>query len=248
MTANLPIYTSVKRPKRLPDEVARQLSQAIDSGRLPAGERLPTEQQLAAEFGVSRSVIREAVSRLKSEGLIDVRHGIGAFVASSTSRSVFRIPSACFAKRKELVMILQLRTSVEADAAALSALHHRPEHLQQMRLQLDRMREAVTIGKAAAEQRMDAEDAFYTLVAESSGNTYFLDFTRTITEKIKVNLRNVAVKNAAVAEWGEAVLAEHKAVFDAIARREPDQARAAARRHFENAAARLTARADFDDG
>ena len=119
-TTDLPLYKSVKRPKRLPDEVARQLSQAIDSGRLPVGERLPTEQQLATEFGVSRSVIREAVSRLKSEGLLDVRHGIGAFVAASNSRSVFRIPSTCFAKRRELVMILQLRTSVEADSAAFA--------------------------------------------------------------------------------------------------------------------------------
>ena len=248
MAEHLPIYTSVKRPKRLPDEVARQLSQAIDTGRLPAGERLPTEQQLASEFGVSRSVVREAVSRLKSEGLIDVKHGIGAFVVGPANRSVFRIPSACFEKRKELVMILQLRTSVEADAAALAAEQHRSEHLDRLRHQIRQMRQAVAVGKAAAVQRLDAEDEFYLTVSEASGNTYFLDFTRTITGKIKTSLRNVAVKNAAVAEWGEAVLAEHEAVLDAITRRDREQARASARRHFENAAARLTARADVDDG
>ena len=68
-------------PARLSDRVADQLTRRIDSGEFAPDQRLPTEQQLSERFGVSRTVVREAVSRLKSMGLLTSRQGAGVFVA-----------------------------------------------------------------------------------------------------------------------------------------------------------------------
>ncbi len=99
----------------------------------------------------------------------------------------------------------------------------------------------------AAEVRVDAEVAFYRIIAEASGNEFYLEFIQMIDAKLMENLRSVVVKNAMVSEIGARVLAEHDEVFEAIGERDPERARTATRRHFESAARRLADRADFAD-
>ena len=118
---NPTIFGTIERPRRLPDEIAQTIMSAISSGELRIGDKLPSETEMSERFGVARTVVREAVSLLKFDGVVDAKRGVGAFVADRSERTSFRISPACFEKRREIVKLLQLRTSVQSGAAALAA-------------------------------------------------------------------------------------------------------------------------------
>lgn len=241
------LFERIDRPRRLPDEIARSISRAIDTGQLRPGDRLPTEQSLSTQFGVARTVVREAVSLLKYDGVIEAKRGVGAFVSEPSNRSAFRISPACFDKRKQLVQLLQLRTGVQADASALASTARTLSALKRIGVCLEEMSAAVAAGTSHAERRHDAEAAFYRAIAQASGNDYYVDFIAMIERQVDDNLRSVAIKNAKASEWGPQVLREHEAVFDALSAGDPERARSATRAHFERAAKRLADRADLAD-
>ncbi|KXF75329.1 hypothetical protein ATN84_18855 [Paramesorhizobium deserti] len=247
MSQQSELFGKIDRPRRLPDEIAKNISSAIEAGQLKPGDRLPTEQALSDQFGVARTVVREAISLLKYDGVIQSRRGVGAFIAEVGGRSAFRISPACFEKRKQLAQLLQLRTGVQADASALAATARTSLQLAGIGGFLQEMISAVAQGDNAIERRVDAEFAFYRAITEASGNDYYVEFVGMIESKIAENLRSVAIKNARAAEWGGAVLAEHQTVFDAISARDAEAARGATRTHFERAAQRLIDRADIAD-
>jgi GntR family transcriptional regulator, transcriptional repressor for pyruvate dehydrogenase complex len=241
------LYPPLARPKRLPDELVGFLANEIKTGKLRPGDRLPTEQRLAASFAVSRSVVREAISRLKHDGLVDSRQGTGAFVADPAQRTVFRISPECFAQREELRQILELLTGVQANAAARAAENRTQAHLRVLRQQLDRMARAVETGETAIDERVEAEAEFYRVVAEASGNTYLFEFIEFLNHKVMARLRSVVIKNARAVELSPDVIKEHEAVFRAISDLDASRARKAAETHFARAAQRLAKRADLVD-
>lgn len=245
MTAGL--FERIDRPSRLPDEIARTISAAIATGRLKPGDRLPTELALSAQFGVARTVVREAVSLLKYDGFIASRRGVGAFVTEPAARSAFRISAACFEKRRQLVKLLELRTGVQAEASALAAAARSSRDLARIARHLAEMAEATEEGPDAAARRLDAEDAFYCAITEASANEYFVEFIAMIERNVSDNLRAVAIKNAMASEWGREVVEEHRAVFTALEAGDAERARLATRTHFERAARRLASRADIAD-
>ena len=240
-------FDRIDRPRPLPDEIAKSIYAAIESGQLKSGDRLPTEQALSDQFGVARTVVREAISLLKYDGVIQARQGIGAFVSEASGRNSFRISPACFEKRKQLVQLLQLRTAVQADASALAAVSRTSGHIARIGAFLQEMMSAEACGLEAVERRVDAEFGFYRAITEASGNDYYIEFVGMIETKILENLRSVAVKNAMASEWGGQVLREHQLVFDAIESGNAEGARDATRAHFEQAARRLADRADIAD-
>ncbi|MFC4233631.1 FadR/GntR family transcriptional regulator [Thalassospira xianhensis] len=229
------------------DDISQKLSRMILDGKLVAGEQLPTEQSLAESFGVARTVVREAISRLKHDGLVDSRQGVGAFVAEPSARSAFRISPACFEKRQKLLEILQLRTGITSEAAGLAAVHRTDADLQFMDTAYDNMERALSGGDAAAEKHVLAERSFYQRIAEASGNQYILEFLSMLDTRIDMELRSVAMKNARVTEWSAEVLAEHKAVLEAIRAQDETAASQAVRYHYSLAAQRLADRADLAD-
>jgi len=241
------LFETIKRPKRLPDEIAQSIISAIDDGQLKPGDRLPTEHKLAQKFGVARTVVREAISLLKYDGVIRSRQGVGAFISEMEERTAFRISPACFEKRRQLAQFLQFRTGVQADASGLTAERRSPAQLQEIESQLAAMYEAIRVGDNGAEQRVDSQAAFYRAITEASGNEYYVEFIAMIEARLMEELRSVVVKNAKAAEWGESILGEHRAVFEAIKECDPVGARKATRLHFEQAAQRLIDRADFAD-
>jgi len=241
------IFERVSRPRRLPDEIASSILEAISSGDLQAGDRLPTEMDLSDQFGVARTVVREAISLLKFDGVINARQGVGAFVSDASSRRSFRIGPDCFAKRQQLLKLLALRTSVQADAAAAATVWRSDEQLEVMASALKRFSGSMGGGIEAAEVRVDAEAAFYRTIAEASDNEYFVEFIQMIDTKLMENLRSVVVKNAMVSEIGVQVQIEHQEVFVAVRDRDAERARTATRRHYERAARRLADRSDISD-
>ncbi|HYI29823.1 MAG TPA: FadR/GntR family transcriptional regulator [Bradyrhizobium sp.] len=227
--------TSVTRAPRLSDEVARQLTAAIRSGEFAPGARLPSEKELAERFEVSRMVVREAMSRLKSDELIDTRQGLGAFVSAEPGRGLFRLepdPAAV----KDLHDIFQLRVAVEGAAAGLAAVRANRGELAAMRVCLRDMKTAT----AGGEDDIAADNRFHATIARASRNPYFDRFLTFLG----ANLHGAIAKarsNTAV-RHPESVLmvqAEHEAVFAAIEQRDAPAAEAAMRRHLSAAMERL---------
>ena len=132
----------------LPDRVAEVLSQEISDGALAPGSRLPVESELAARFGVSRPVIREALAKLKYEGLLDSRQGRGVTVVGPAGRRSYRLEDAHLLGPEEQAQIYELRTVLETEAAALAARRRQPQDLKALEACL---RE---IGRASCRERV----------------------------------------------------------------------------------------------
>ncbi|MGJ2409024.1 FadR/GntR family transcriptional regulator, partial [Salmonella enterica subsp. enterica serovar Paratyphi A] len=124
--------SAVKPHARLTDQVASALEAEIRAGRIQAAEKLPTEAVLAQQFQVSRTVVREAISRLKSLGLVDSRQGSGVYVlAPGIEPLQFDVPLA--ASREAVMQIVEVRRAPEAEVAELAALRRSDEDMAAIR-------------------------------------------------------------------------------------------------------------------
>lgn len=224
-----------QRAPTLPEEVTRVLREEIASGILRPGDRLPTEQKLSARFGVSRAVIREGVSRLKYDGLVSSRQGLGAFVTEPARRHAFRIEPAALEDRADLSEVFELRITLEVEAAALAAERRKARHLVKMRRALRDM------GAAVAENRdgVEADAAFHKAIAEATCNTYFSQFMEFIRARIYASIQATRSDLLSDRARAETDIAEHRAIFEAIDARDPAAARRAVRVHLGNAAGDL---------
>ena len=123
----------MKQPRKLAQTVVDRLAGRIRRGEFKAGDKLPTEYEITRAFGVSRTVVREAMSRLQAAELVETRHGVGTFVREGADSAPFRIAPVETATLNELIAILELRLSIEAEAAALAASRRSQAHLAAMR-------------------------------------------------------------------------------------------------------------------
>jgi DNA-binding FadR family transcriptional regulator len=166
------VGTLTRNPRQggnLAERLVGELAAEIRGGRLRPGQKLPTEAQAVSRFRVSRTVVREALSRLQAAGLVETRHGVGTFVAISRRDTGLRADAAEIATVVDLLAMLELRISIESEAAALAARRRTPAQLEAMRRALDRFAAEV----AAARDTVEADFAFHALVAAATDNRYF---------------------------------------------------------------------------
>ena len=122
-----------RRARTLGHELVESLGDRIRDGRLSPGEKLPTEAAFMGEFGVSRTVVREAISKLQASGLVETRHGVGTFVVGLGDAAAFRIAPEQLATLRDVVAMLELRIGVETEAAGLAAQRRTAQNLVVMR-------------------------------------------------------------------------------------------------------------------
>ncbi|MDQ0753330.1 GntR family transcriptional repressor for pyruvate dehydrogenase complex [Streptomyces africanus] len=231
------MFSKVPGPVRLADQVAATLSEEIESGRLAEGDRLPTEVELVKQLGVSRTVVREALSRLRNAGLIEPRQGIGVFVLPRRTRPLDLDAADTKAK---VLQIVEVRRAMEGEAASLAATRATPHDLARMRQALDTIDSAV----AAGGDGVDEDLAFHRSIAESTGNAVMVSTVRYLGDVSRSGIRVTRANEARRNDFIEAVRDEHHAILAAIEAGDPEAARAAARRHMKHAAGRLQ---DADD-
>ena len=227
-----------RRSRNLTKNVVAVLSERIRNGEFHVGEKLPTESELMEAFGVSRTVIREAISRLQAAGLVETRHGIGTFLLDPQSEQHLRINAENILTMLDLMAILELRISLETEAAGLAAQRRTEAHVQQLRSILDEFAQHVhkKTGNAVV-----SDIAFHLLVATATGNRYFHDILKQLGKTIIPRAR---INSAALADndrdtYLNRVHLEHEDIYNAIARKDPDAARAAMRTHLANSRERL---------
>ena len=224
-------FRPVSRNDTLAQQIARVLRERITGGSMRPGDRMPTEQQLAESFQVSRTVIREAVSSLKHEGLIDTRQGAGAFVSEIT-RSMLPIETGHLDRDQVLSSVFETRLAIEPTIAALAAERREDPHLEAMRIALDRMQGAIDGGDGGTE----AEIQFHRAMAHATGNPYFIGLSQAVRPTMLAAIR----RSQANADNTAAIWQEHEAIFVAIKDRAPLLAKKAARNHLAKSARRLS--------
>lgn len=223
---------------RLGDRLSHRMAALIERGEFGDSGRLPAESELASRFGVSRPVIREALSRLRVMGIIVSRRGSGSYVAKRSDRPP-ELPAVGFGPVNSLAQVrkcYEFRASIEGDAAYYAAQNRTPEMLLSMKDALHRMEEAVVEGSLGLNPDLE----FHFAVAQASGNEFFeavMDAMRTPLE-FAVNLARSLTLTRPV-EHLLTVQAEHVAMFEAIEARDKEAARTAMRTHIENACSRV---------
>lgn len=219
----------------LTDKVTDLLATQIRNGVYPVNARLPTEQFMTEEYGVSRTVIREAISRLKSEGLVETRQGSGTIVLSPSSYDSFKLPADTADHAQGVIHILELRKGIETEMAALAAVNHTAEQLEKMRQALIDMDTATANGEDGVKEDL----AFHTAIAKASHNPHFPELLKMLTRALEDAIRVTRGNEAKTSSMGEQVRLEHQAIFKAIEQRDPDEARKAAFKHMDNTVERI---------
>jgi DNA-binding FadR family transcriptional regulator len=225
-----------KKPKNLAQCVVEEISTAIADGQLKPGDKLPTEAAIMAQHGVSRTVVREAISRLQAGGLVETRHGIGTFVLARALPAL-ALGTDNIMTLRDVLAILELRISMETEAAWLAASRRSEEQLAALGAALAEMKAGIASGSIA----VDADRRFHLLIAEATGNRYFVDVMgqlgKAIIPRARVNTADMARDEPQ--HYLQRIHHEHEDIFNAIARRDPEAARAAMRTHLSNSRERL---------
>lgn len=221
-----------RRPRSLALELVEALGDRIREGRLAAGDKLPTEAEFMAEFGVSRTVVREAISKLQAAGLVLTRHGIGTFVVGLGAAVPFKLAPEQFATLRDVIAVLELRIGIETEAASLAAQRRNADNLRQMRSALDAVAAAVEQGRDA----VGPDFQFHLEIARATQNAHFADLMASLGAMIipRARLDGAAGMSEEQRLYLRRVNAEHESIYDAIRNQDGDAARAAMRTHLAN--------------
>ena len=229
--------TRARRPKGLVSEIVDNLANIIRQGELQPGDKLPTEAEIMLRFDVSRTVIRESLSRLQASGLVETRHGIGTFVLPPQQAGNFKIQAEDFATVADVISVLELRISLETEAAGLAAQRRTAENLQAMEDALKAFHDAISLDSDA----VPPDFKFHMEVARSTGNRHFADLMTylgtMIIPRTRVNTAHSAPEGRL--NYLHRVNAEHESIYTAIRNQDPEAARAAMRTHLSNSRERL---------
>jgi GntR family transcriptional repressor for pyruvate dehydrogenase complex len=221
------------QPGSRTDQLTEALRARIRRGIFPVGSKLPSEQAIALKFQVSRTVVREAVTRLKADGLVETRKGTAARVRAPTPVPDigFVIPSSI----DGLLGFLEVRRPIEAEMAALAAERRTAAQCAEIEAALL----AIGQAQAASGTGVDEDLAFHMAIGRATSNAYWSQFIRLFAEPMRSAIRLTRANEARRQDFAAEVAAEHLSIFQAIAAQDPDAAHAAAHRHVENAATRV---------
>ena len=226
-----------RRPRGLVDEIVEALAASIREGQLQPGDKLPTEAEIMVRFDVSRTVVRESLSKLQASGLVETRHGIGTFVLPPQEAGNFKITAEDFATVADVISVLELRISLETEAAGLAAQRRTPENLTALETALHAFQDSINQDSDA----VPPDFQFHMEVARSTGNRHFADLMTylgtMIIPRTRVNTAHSAPEGRL--NYLQRVHGEHESIYNAIRDQDAEAARAAMRTHLSNSRERL---------
>jgi GntR family transcriptional regulator, transcriptional repressor for pyruvate dehydrogenase complex len=222
----------------LTDKVIATVSEDIQRGVLRPGDKVPTELALMKQLSVSRSVVREAMSRLQAAKIVETRHGVGTFILDAKQAEAVTLQAADLSNMLDVMAIIEFRIDMEAAAAGLAASRRTEQHLKHIAASLERFELELQRGST---DTVAHDVDFHLQIARVSGNRYFFDVLSQLGRGVSPRMR---LGSAEIAELDRAdhlrsVLTEHQMIYEAIVRRDADDARAAMRMHLSNSRERL---------
>jgi DNA-binding FadR family transcriptional regulator len=214
----------------LAEIVVAKLAERIDSGLYAPGEKIPSSAQLCEEFGVSRTVVREALTSLKVGGRVTTRQGAGVFVTEKDIKAlnfeINRIDDI-----RSAMQILELRLGVEMQSVALAASRRTPEALAEIARAYDAL-ETLETDDPELEARADFE--FHLAIARATRNPHFPNFLEAVMENINFDLLLKHRRSGRTdRNYLKKINTEHAGILAAITKGDPKAARAALVAHLE---------------
>lgn len=215
------------------DAVVDQLRESIEQGRLLPGDRLPTELELVEQLGVSRTVLREAITRLETIGLLTVQRGRGMFIGDrqTLSNCVQLVRSAMAFSPRDLLQFTEFRRAMECYAARRAAEIASPEQLAELTAACD----SIDLPNQDDFACMQADLRFHLTILESTGN----ELMRNVLEVVQEFTLAAMVQTTPRPRDREESRQRHGRILDAIRRRKPEAAEAAMNAHFDRTVERL---------
>lgn len=206
------------------ENLTAQLRQQILDDTLPLGTKLPSESELITAHGVSRTVVREALTQLRAEGLIHTRRGTGSFVLAAPAEAQ-TTPTPAPRTTQDRTLLIEYRMALECEAAALAAARRTQRQLAAMTVALEGFAAAVEHPATAVEQ----DFAFHRLLADASGNPHLSEAVSrlgpTMISMPRTRLEASAARHQLAAQ-------EHQTILDAVREADPAAASAAMRVHL----------------
>jgi len=228
-------FTPVSSGARLSDQVAEQLAAEIRRGGLAPGDKLPTEAQLALQFGVSRTVVREAVSRLKSLGLVDSRQGSGVFVTASASFTPLNFEARHAASQEAVVQMVEVRRALEAEVAALAAQRRTAADMKRIHAAVQALQTAVEQGGNGVSEDVQ----FHRAIADAARNPFLLQTLEYLGQFLHGATQVTRANEARRLDFAQQVQNEHATIVQALEAGNAEAARQAAAGHMGNAIVRI---------
>lgn len=226
------------RRKPLSTILWEDLSSKIASGQLQPGVQLPTEAELGEEYQVSRTVVREAIARLRSDGLVIPQQGRGMFVSEAPAQR-FQISEEDLQTLPETIALLELRMSVEVEAAGFCAERRSEAEAREIRRLMEQV-DARHEDPSAVEIHYDYD--FHLKIARTARNEFMLAFLEYLRPFIvpRFQLARV-VTDEMKGVYYDRIHAEHEAIVQAIEQGDPARARMVMRDHLANSLDRIRA-------
>lgn len=222
-------YVSVPR---VADAVVSELEKIIIDGILKPGQQLPPERLLAEQFGVSRPSVREALKQLAARGLIRTRHGGGNFVTGQLESSLVAPWQDMLHNHPGLQAdMLETRRMLEGEVAALAAERATEPDRRRLATLFEELEAAYGSGELTAQSKADA--AFHSAVADAAHNALLVHLTDGLLAILRPHVHENIGRLLSLAKVSEALLEQHRAIWQAIERRDGVAARAAAVAHID---------------
>lgn len=213
------------------------LRTAILAGNPPVGEKLPSEAQLIKTYGVSRTVIREAISTLRQEGLVEPRQGAGVFVLPPSPLAGPMLEGIDAARISSVVEGLELRAAIEVEAAYLAAMRCSPQQQETI------LRCHHDVARCMTERRSttEADFAFHMAIAEASNNRRFVDLLQFLGREMIPRAAIAGNDENASEAYLKRIHDEHSRIVGAVIQRDSEGAREAMRDHLAGSQRRYRA-------
>ena len=217
----------------LVEEVARRLRSLVENGDLQPGEKLPSEPELVGKLRVSRTVLREAISRLESVGLLNVRRGSGTFVGDrgSLAATTRLVRSAMTISPRDLLKVAEFRRAIESQCS-----YHAAERITDAQsAELKKCYEAMVAAKDDLEKGMRRDFEFHLRIVEIGGNELMRNTLEVLQEFVFAAMVQTLEQPGLPQPEGD----PHLALLKAITAKNPEKAQAAAAAHMDLVDARL---------
>jgi len=224
-------YKQIK-PKKIYEEVAEALHEAIRNGQLKPGDKLNSVEQLAENFSVGRSAIREALSALKAMGLIEMKQGEGTYVKQFDAENItFPLSTAMLMNKEDVKNLLEVRKIIEVGAAAVAASKRNEESLEKMKAALDEMK--VSCGNKELGEKSDMD--FHLALAASTQNPLVSHLLLHVSDLMQETMKETR-RLLLFSKWTttEKLYEEHVEIYHAVLEQNGEKARKAMLTHLNN--------------
>ncbi|WP_047152483.1 FadR/GntR family transcriptional regulator [Aneurinibacillus tyrosinisolvens] len=216
------------KKKRLFEEIIVAIEKYIREEKIQPGERLPSENELAALFNVSKTAVREAMSVLNANGVIETRSGAGIFLKDTIEETVSQRLVTSLIKKSELQEILEFRRGLEIEAAALAAMRATPQDIKR----IVHNHEVLIEANKAGEFGIKEDYMFHYSIIIASHNNVYRNVFKAVSYKVEKGIRVSKMQSISLPNRFAQAYEEHEEIIEAISLRNPEQASAAMRAHL----------------